>query len=112
MLLTVWLTNTYEHIRFWLPIAAVLALAAALHTLGIILCREWVKRDLYDRVCRPMRIRWNPLWSTRFSCSFKVTYVDYGGLIHRAQCWTPWLGRRVVWETDEVIGIVEREISS
>jgi len=72
--------------------------------LWVILCREWVKRDLRERMCRFIRIRWRPFGGSRVSCSFKVAYSDLSGQIHRAICRTYWHRRSVTWRDDRIIG--------
>ena len=74
--------------------------------LWVMLCREWVKRDLRERMCSFIHIRWRPFaWRTnKVTCSFRVEYSDLGGQIHKAICWTYWHRRRVTWGDDTVIG--------
>ena len=40
-------------------IVAVGFFVIVLPTLNILLCREWVKRNLLERCCAPLQIRWN-----------------------------------------------------
>ena len=86
-------------------LALCLCIIAVLVALSVVLCREWVKRDLRDRMCAPMRIRWRPFaWRTnRLTCSFRVIYADIHGRIHRGICWTRWLRPSVTWDEDEII---------
>ncbi|HEY9171290.1 MAG TPA: hypothetical protein VI136_03295 [Verrucomicrobiae bacterium] len=93
-----------ENIRVWLNIAAVVGIVALLWSLGVMLCREWVKTDLRRRVFEPISIRWRPFASWDFSCAFNVIYADFHGDVHRAHCWTHWHRPSVFWEDDEVIG--------
>jgi hypothetical protein len=74
--------------------------------LWVVLCREWIKRDLRERACEPLRVRWRPFaWRTnKVTCSFRVDYSDLSGRIHRAICWTYWHRRSVIWGDDRVIG--------
>lgn len=81
----------------YLNIALVVAIVAVLWTLFVILCREWVKRDLRERGYTPVKIRWRPLASSRARCAFHVIYVDETGLIYRAHCRTSWIRPSISW---------------
>lgn len=85
-------------------LALIPCIVAVLWFLAIVLCREWVKRDLRERICQPMKVRWRPLVSSRLRCAFKVIYSDFRGQIHRATCRTPWYWKEVRWADDEIIG--------
>ena len=87
-------------------IAIVAIIFALLWTLAVLLCREWVKSDLRDRILTPIHIRWRPFsWRTNWlTCAFRVEYSDLNEKIHRATCWTYWYRREVTWETDETVG--------
>ena len=87
-------------------IATVVGIVAVLWTLAVMLCREWVKSDMRERMLTPIHIRWCPFsWRTnRLTCAFSVAYSDQNGRIHRATCWTYWYRREVKWETDEIVG--------
>jgi len=83
--------------------------------LSAMLQREQVKRDLEERICRPLHIWWIPAaywvpWRRR-GTAFRVTYADRADLIHRGYCCvyrsllkdSRWGSRRVNWLTDTVI---------
>lgn len=78
---------------------------AALVFLAVVLCREWVKTDLRQRMCAPLRVPWRPFaWRTnRLTCAFGVVYSDVHGLVHRAVCWTYWHRPSVTWDSDEIV---------
>jgi len=86
-------------------LALCLFIVAVLVFLAVVLCREWVKRDLAGRMCAPIRIRWRPFaWRTNWlTCSFRVLYSDIQGRVHRSICWTYWLRPSVTWLDDEII---------
>jgi hypothetical protein len=96
---------TTEDIIAWRNIAIVPCIVAALWSLAVVLCREWVKSDLWERGCEPLRVWWRPFaWRTNWlTCSFSVVYSDFRGQIHRAICWTYWHRRSVIWDSDEII---------
>jgi hypothetical protein len=85
-------------------LALIPCIVGALWTLAIVLCREWVKQDLRERICQPIAVRWRPLVSTHLSCAFRVKYIDFRGQIHRAACRTYWHWKDVRWTDDEIIG--------
>jgi hypothetical protein len=73
--------------------------------------REAVKRDLYERGCRPIRIWWRVFawWAPNHATPFRAVYSDRMGSVHTAYCWVrqdlfgPAIGpRRVRWVKDEV----------
>jgi hypothetical protein len=70
---------------------------AALWTLSVLLCRQWVKNDLRRRMCQPISVRWRWLASTKITCHFNVVYSDWNGEVHHARCWTYWHWPRVTW---------------
>jgi hypothetical protein len=72
--------------------------------LWVILCREWVKRDLREKMCNIIRIRWRPFGGSRLFCSFRVDFSDLSGQIHRAICSTYWHRRSVTWDDDTIVG--------
>jgi hypothetical protein len=82
-----------------------LCVVAVLVFLAVVLCREWVKRDLVGRLCQPIHVRWRPFaWRTnRLTCSFRVLYSDVYGRVHRSICWTYWHRPNVIWGDDEII---------
>ena len=86
-------------------IALIPCIVAALEFLAVILCREWVKGDLRERMCAPIHIRWRPLsWRTNgLACAFTVLYSDLDGRLHRGWCWTYWHRPSVTWERDEIV---------
>jgi hypothetical protein len=94
-------------------LALCLCIVAVLVALSVVLCREWVKRDLRDRMCAPIRIRWRPFaWRTnRLTCSFRVIYADIHGRIHRSICWTQWLRPSVTWDEDEIIAYDDEPVA-
>ena len=94
-----------EEIFVWRQIAIVFCIVATLWFLAVVLCREWVKTDLRNRICDPLRNRWRPFaWqSNRLTCSFRVVYSDFRGRTHYAICWTDWDSPRVTWDEDEII---------
>ncbi len=96
---------TPEHFVAYRNIALCFCAVAMLEFLAVVLCREWVKRDLQRRTCAAVRIRWRPFaWRTNWlACSFRVVYSDFRGQIHRAICWTYWHRPSVTWDTDEII---------
>lgn len=86
-------------------LALVPCIVAVLVSRSVVLCREWVKRDLHERWCHPIRIRWRPFaWRTNpVTCVFKVWYSDLAGRVHRSTCWTCWHRPSVTWDADEII---------
>ena len=97
---------TPEEFTAWRNIATAPCIVGVLLSLVVVLGREWVKSDLRDRMCEPIKVRWRPFtWRTNWAtCSFKVVYSDFHGQIHRANCWTSWYYRSVKWDEDEIIG--------
>lgn len=93
-----------DDIRVWLTIAIIPCIVAVLWVLCVILCREWVKSALRDKICQPLRVRWRPFDSNRIAAAFVVVYSDFEGRIHRATCRTPWHRRSVEWIQDEIVG--------
>lgn len=93
---------TAEDIIVWRSLAIIACIVAVLWFLAVVLCREWVKADLRDRLCQPVSLRWR-YWTWTPQCAFQVIYSDVRGRIHRATCWTHWHRRNVTWEKDEVI---------
>jgi len=98
---------TTEEFIVWRNLAVIPVIVGILWTLAVLLCREWVKSDLNDRLCRPIHVRWLPFsWRNgRYRCAFRVMYADALGQIHRALCWTFWHRPSVTWISDEIIGI-------
>ena len=96
---------TAEEITAWRNIAIVPCIVAVLWSLAVVLCREWVKSDLRQRMCKPLRVRWRPFAcdTNHLTCSFRVVYSDFRGQMHRAICWTYWHRPSVTWEADEII---------
>lgn len=94
-------------------VALCICVIVILWSLAVVLCREWVKRDLAERLCQPIRIRWQPFaWRTnRLTCSFRVLYSDIQGRVHRSRCWTYWLRPRVTWLDDEIIDYGHEPVS-
>ena len=101
---------TPEDFIVWRNILIILGIVAVLWALSVLLCREFVKSDLRDRIYTPIRVRWRPFAASRLKCRFKVMYSDYRGEIHRATCETSWHRRDVRWFDDEIIG--ERDDSA
>ncbi|MCW5557230.1 MAG: hypothetical protein KIT22_05275 [Verrucomicrobiae bacterium] len=93
---------TAEHFVLFRNLALVFCVIPMLIFLHALLCREWVKRDLRDRICRPIQIRWRPFASNRITCSFKVLYCDFQGQIHLGIC-RPYWRDHVIWEEDEIV---------
>ena len=85
-------------------LAIVPCIVAVLMSLSVALCREFVKNDLRDRLCRPISVRWRPFLSTRLMCAFKVVYADLEGDVHRATCKMIGYSRKLRWFDDEIIG--------
>src|SRR5258705_12994896 len=96
---------TAEDFVAYRNLALCLCIVAVLVFLAVVLCREWVKRDLAERMCQPISIRWRPFpwYLYRLTCSFRVLYSDVHGRIHRSLCRTFWHRRSVTWQSDEVI---------
>ena len=94
---------TAEEFTLWRNLAMIPFIVAVLGYLFVVLCREWVKNDLRDRLCQPLSVRWRFFVSPRIVCSFHVRYADMNGHIHRAACWTYWHRRDVTWEADQII---------
>ena len=92
-------------------LALIPCIVAALCSLLIVLCREWAKRDLRERICRPISVRWSFLSSTRLRCGFKVVYCDFRGQIHRASCWTRYHYKEVRWVDDRIVGQAEESLA-
>ena len=100
-----------EDITVWRNIAIIPIIVGVLQFLCVMLCREWVKSDLRQRICKPIRVRWRPFASTRLTCAFKVVYSDFHGEIHRATCRTYWHRRSVTWDGDEIIGYTDETVA-
>jgi hypothetical protein len=94
---------TTEDFVVWRNIAIIPCIVAVLLFLAVVLCREWVKRDLRERACQPIKVRWRPSCSNGAACAFKVVYLDLQCQIHRADCQTFWHYRNVIWFGDEII---------
>lgn len=94
----------------YVSLALVFVMFAAMWSLGVVLHREWVKKDLRDRGFRPLSVRWRlwGWWGGFYGSCFLVRYVDSAGLIHRGRCWVEGIGQAVVWRSDEIIGDVSR----
>jgi hypothetical protein len=74
--------------------------------------REAVKRDLYERGCRPIRVWWCVWWllPSRDRTPFRAIYADPFGAVHKAYCYvghrlldSPFGPRRVRWVKDKII---------
>jgi hypothetical protein len=96
---------SHDDIILWRNIAIIPCIVAVLWCLSVILCREWVKDDLREKIYEPISIRWRPFACTRLSCYFKVVYKDFQGDIHQANCRTTWLRRRVTWLDDKIVEV-------
>jgi hypothetical protein len=96
---------TAEDFVAYRNIALCFCFVAALVFLAVVLCREWVKSDLRQRMCQPLRIRWRPFaWRTNLlTYSFRVLYLDVHGQTHQSICWTYWHRPSVTWDSDEII---------
>ena len=94
---------TAEDIIAWRNVAIIPCIIAVLWFLAVVLCREWVKSDLRDRVCQPVSVRWQYFSGLPNTCAFKVIYSDFRGQIHRATCWTHWHRPSVTWQSDEIV---------
>jgi len=104
---------TAEKLTAYGLIALCFCIVAVLQLLAVVLCREWVKRDLQVKLCQPIQIRWRPfgLRTNSITCSFRVLYSDLHGRVHRAIAWTSWLRPNVNWEQDEIIDDPQRPVS-
>jgi hypothetical protein len=78
-------------------IALAVGLLVLMHLLVVLLYREWVKADVRRRALVPIRIRWQPLQSSRFYCSFSVVYEDWDGNVRHAWARTTWNRREIIW---------------
>lgn len=96
-----------EETRIWLNIAIIFGVVGVLQFLCVVLCREWIKNDLRQKMSTPLSVRWRPFACTRVSCAFKVTFSDFKGFVHQARCRTYWHRRNVTWEDDEIIGYTD-----
>ena len=94
-----------------LRIAAALGIFGCLYVLAAMFRREAVKADLDKRRCFPLHIWWIPfaLYGGYWDTSFRVTYRDAAGLLHKARCYvyislmdSPFGPRRVKWTRDEI----------
>jgi len=96
---------TAEDFVAYRNIALCFCFVAVLVFLAVVLCREWVKSDLRQKMCQPLHIRWRPFaWRTNWlACSFRVLYSDIHGQTHRSICWTYWHRPSVTWDSDEII---------
>src|SRR5215471_11018932 len=101
------LRMTAEDFVAYRNIALCFCIVAVLQFLAVVLCREWVKSDLRQRMCQPIRVWWRPFaWRTNWlACSFRVLYSDIHGQIHRSICWTYWHRPSVTWDRDEIVGL-------
>jgi hypothetical protein len=106
---TLMFTVEATDMRVGLLLAAVAGICLAVWVLLVIWQRERVKTDLRSRCMRPLSVRWHPFapgWTSHcgFGTGFRVVYVDYLDVRHRAYCWIWELPIRVRWTKDEVIG--------
>ena len=69
----------------------------------ILVSKVVVKNDLRDRLCEPVRVRWQSLQSSQSQCVFKVVYSDFQGKVHHASCATNWCGGMLVWLNDVIV---------
>jgi|ERR1051325_4911553 hypothetical protein len=88
-----------------LLIFGTLGIFVVLWLLGVILCREWVKKDLRARGFQPLRVTWRPLgwWRGYYGCCFMARYKDSAGRVHEGRCWTGGFRRGVAWKSDEIV---------
>jgi hypothetical protein len=98
---------SHENMIAWRNVAIIPCIVAVAWLLNILLCREWVKRDVIARGLRPVRVRWKPftLWPI-YGPAFRVLYEDATGSIHEVLygvcAW--W---RVRWRDDRVVAATE-----
>ena len=105
------------HLQVCLALAGVAGIVFALTFLGAMFRREAVKRDLCERGCRPLHIRWRPwaFWAPLYhSTPFRVVYVDPHDRVHKACCYvdndlggSPLGPRRVQWIQDELKDFID-----
>jgi len=104
------LTN-HPRILVALAVAFPLTLILLISFLSAMFQREAVKRDLSERGCEPLRIRWTPfsLAGGYSRTYFHVVFRDSSGLLHKAACYvyvslmdSPFGPRRVKWTKDEI----------
>lgn len=79
-------------------LAFVVLIVVLLWSLSIILCREWVKRDLRQKGMTPLNLRWRPFASSKMVCAFRVRFLDPQGLEHTRNCRVFWLNPQVRWD--------------
>jgi hypothetical protein len=94
---------THTDFIVWRNLALVLGIVAVVWALNILMCREWVKRDIRARGLRPVRVRWKPLaWWPLYGPAFRVRYEDPAGSLHEVlygvSMW--WYVR---WRDDRII---------
>jgi hypothetical protein len=95
-----------EDMTAWRNIAIIPGIIGLVCFLGVILGREWVKRELRQKMCEPISVRWRPLaWWPVTGTAFRVPYKDQKGFIHMAQCRLPNGHRPVIWKKDEIIDV-------
>jgi len=101
-------------------IAAIISIVALLMFLDAMFRREAVKRELQERGCEPLHIRWRPLayWAPHFQyhavTPFRVIYLDTEKRLHKAYCYvdqdlfgSPFGRRRVNWVKDELRDFID-----
>jgi hypothetical protein len=93
---------TPEYFIAYRNIALCAAIIVILWVLAVLLCREWVKRDLAAQLRRPITIQWRPRRTPMSYCGFRVYYIDPWGQVHDAFCIVRWLGPPVKWIEDEI----------
>jgi len=83
-------------------IAGVAIIFAALWSLGLLLCREWVKSDLRARSLEPLSVRWRPFanWGGFYGYCFLARFADVSGVVREGRCWTGGFKRGVTWYSD------------
>lgn len=74
-----------------------IGLLGLVHLLVVLLYREWVMAEVRRRAFVPIRIRWQPLESSAFYCSFSVVYEDWDGKVCHAWARTSWHRREITW---------------
>lgn len=105
------------NVQVYLLLAAVAGIFLLLWFLDAMYRREAVKRNLRERGCQPLHIRWRPFayWATGWwRTPFRVVYHDTEGRLHKAYCCvykdltgSPYGPRRVEWLQDELRDFID-----
>lgn len=107
-----------DNVKPYVLVATTFAIVLVIWWLWAMFNREAVKRDLFERGCKPIHIWWVPLayWTPLWwiAVPFRVIYEDADGRLHKAYCrvylelmGSPFGPRRVEWVKDELRDFID-----